>query len=109
MLHQWIEFVPKYAGLSDKFKTDFAEVHVHASRDMGPDMLDADFKSMITSSYLKGTSSSFQSYRNEFFDTLTAYGNVILSGAGKDDFTAYTASKASFANLGAAQKVLEQA
>ncbi len=109
VLHQWIEFVPKYSGLSDKFKTDYAEVHVHASRDMGADMLDADFKDMITSNYLKGTSSSFKSYRNEFFDVLTAYGNVILPGAGKDDLTAYTASKASFANLGAAQKVLEQA
>jgi Tubulin like len=109
VLHQWIDFVPKYSGLSDKFKTDYAEVHVHASRDMEPDMLDADFKNMITSTYLKGTSSSVKSYRNEFFDTLTAYGNVILSGTGKDDLTAYTASKASFANLGAAQKVLEQA
>jgi Tubulin like len=109
VLHQWIEFVPKYSGLSDKFKTDYAEVHVHAARDMGADMIDADFKDVITSSYLKGKSSSFQSYRNEFFDVLTAYGNVILPGAGKDDFSAYLASKASFANLGAAQKMLEQA
>lgn len=109
VLHQWIDFVPKYSGLSDKFKTDYAEVHVHASRDMEPDMLDANFKNMITSTYLKGTSSSVTSYRNEFFDALTAYGNVILPGAGKDDLSAYLSSKTSFANLGAGQKALEQA
>ena len=44
------------------------------SRDMGADKLDADSKDMITSSYLKRTSSSLKSYRNEFFDVLTAYG-----------------------------------
>lgn len=49
------------------------------------------------------------SFRNEFFDVLTAYGNVILPGAGKDDLTGYTASKASYEQLDAGARVLEQA
>ena len=48
-LRQWIEFIPKYSGLADKFKTDYAEVHLHASRDMGIDAIDADFKQVISS------------------------------------------------------------
>lgn len=108
VLHQWIEFVPKYSGLSDKFKTDYAEVHLHASRDMESGMLERDFKDVITANYLKGAQSSYHSYRNEFFDALTAYGDVILPGAGKDDLSAYLAGKASFDKLGAAQRGLEQ-
>ncbi len=109
VLHQWIGFVPKYSGLSDKFKTDYAEVHVHASRDMEAGMLEADFKTMISANYLKSGQSAYHSYRNEFFDALTAYGDVILPGAEKDDLAAYLASKASFGGLGAAQRGLERA
>ena len=109
VLHQWIGFIPKYSGLSDKFKTDYAEVHVHASRDMQVDMIDADFKEVITSHYLGNGQATYHSFRNEFFDVLTAYGNVILPGAGKEDLAAYQESKATFGKLDAARKMLEQA
>ena len=109
VLHQWIGFTPKYSGLSDKFKTDYAEVHVHASRDMQVDMIDADFKEVIASHYLKTGPSACHSYRNEFFDELTAYGNVILPGAGKDDLAAYQESKANFDKLDSARRALELA
>jgi hypothetical protein len=109
VLQQWIGFIPKYSGLSDKFKTDYAEVQVHASRDMQPDMLDSSFKEVVTSHYLKGGQSTYHSHRNEFFDTLTAYGNVILSGAGKDDLAAHQESKGNFGKLDEARRGLEQA
>ena len=109
VMQQWIGFVPKYSGLRDSFKTDYAEVHVHASRDMQTDMIDAGFKDVVASHYLKNGSASYSSFRNEFFDVLTAYGNVILHGAVKEDFAAYPASKASFEKLDAAARLLEQA
>ena len=109
VLQQWIGFVPKYSGLRDSFKTDYAEVHVHASHDMQTDMIDAGLKEVITSHYLNGGKASYLSFHNEFFDVLTAYGNVILPGALKDDFAAYPASKASFDKLDAAGRLLEQA
>lgn len=112
VLQQWIGFVPKYSGLRDGFKTDYAEVHVHASHDMQTDMIDASLKDVISSNYLnsgKGGKASYLSFHNEFFDVLTAYGNVILPGAGKDDFAAYPASKASFDKLDSAGRQLEQA
>ena len=109
VLQQWIAFTPKYAGLSDKFKTDYAEVHVHASRDMQVETLEAGFKEMVASHYLKSGPSAYHSYRNEFFDELTAYGNVILPGAGKDDLAAYQESKANFEKLDSTRKALELA
>lgn len=112
VLQQWIGFVPKYSGLRDGFKTDYAEVHVHASHDMQTDMIDASLKDVIASHYLnggKGGKASYLSFHNEFFDVLTAYGNVILPGALKDDFAAYPASKASFDKLDPAGRQLEQA
>ena len=109
VLQQWIGFIPKYSGLSDKFKTDYAEVHVHGARDMQAGMLDASLKEVITSHYLKGDASAYHSFENEFFDVLTAYANVILPGAGKDDLAAYQESKANFGKLDATRKGLEKA
>ena len=109
VMQQWIGFVPKYSGLNEAFKTDYAEVHVHASRDMQVDMIDASLRGVVESSYMKKGSASCLSFRNEFFDVLTAYGNVILPGAAKADFAAYPASKASFDKLDAAARVLETA
>ncbi len=111
VLQQWIGFVPKYSGLADSFKTDYAEVHVHASRNMQVDKIEDALKEVVSSHYLTGGGSgvgaSYRSFRNEFFDVLTAYGNVILPGASKSDLSAYAASKASFDKLGATAKTLE--
>ena len=109
VLQQWIGFVPQYSGLSSTFKTDYAEVHVHASRDMQVDLIEAGLKEVVASHYLTNGSASYRSFRNEFFDVLTAYGNVILPGASKDDLVAYTASKASFDKLEASARSLELA
>lgn len=109
VLQQWIGFVPRYSGLADGFKTDYAEIHVHASRVMQPDLIDSGLQDVIASHYLKNGSARCLSFHNEFFDVLTAYGNLILPGAGKDDLTGYKAAKASYDQLDAASRVLEQA
>ena len=109
VIQQWIGFVPKYSGLAEGFKTAHAEVHVHASRDMQVDMIEATLKDVVSSTYLTNGGAGYVSYRNEFFDVLTAYGNVILPGASKGDLAAYLASKASFDKLDAGARLLEQA
>ena len=109
VIQQWIGFVPKYSGLAEGFKTAHAEVHVHASRDMQVDMIEAALKDVVSSTYLTNGAAGYASYRNEFFDVLTAYGNVILPGAAKNDLAAYPASKASFDKLDAGARLLEQA
>jgi hypothetical protein len=109
VLQQWISLVPKYSGLMDSFKTDYAEIHVHASRGMQVEMIDAAFQDVVSASYLKKGSASCLSFQNEFFDVLTAYGNVILPGAANKDLAAFEASKASFDKLDVGARALEQA
>ena len=109
VLAQWIGWVPKYSGLADTFRTDYAEVHVHASRDMQVHLIEEALQAVVSSAYLRNGSAGYHAFRNEFFDVLTAYGNVILPGATKDDLLGYAASKASFDKLGAAAKALEVA
>lgn len=51
VLQQWIGFTPQFAGLSDGFKTDYVEIHVHAPRDMRIDMIDAEMRKVVGSRY----------------------------------------------------------
>lgn len=89
VLAQWIDFVPKYSGLKDGFKTDYAEVHVYASRDMGFDLISKGMKDLITKQYLLEGDSTYQTENHEFFDALTAYAIVILPGVAKTDLNAF--------------------
>ena len=89
VLAQWIDFVPKYSGLRDGFKTDYAEVHVYASRDMGFDLISKGMKDLIAKQYLLEGDSTYQTENHEFFDALTAYAIVILPGVAKTDLNAF--------------------
>ena len=89
VLAQWIDFMPKYSGLKDGFKTDYAEVHVYASRDMGFDLISKGMKDLITKQYLLEGDSTYQTENHEFFDALTAYAVVILPGVAKTDLNAF--------------------
>ena len=99
VLAQWIDFAPKYSGLKDGFKTDYAEVHVHASRDMGFEMLSKGFKDLVTKQYLLEGDSTYQTSNHEFFDALTAYGNIILPGVAKTDLHAFWDSQKNYDKL----------
>jgi len=109
VLQQWIGFVPQYSGLRSGFRTDHAELHVHASRDMPVAAIDAALKEVVSTHYLTASGARVLSFHNEFFDVLTAYSNVILPGLVKGDLTGYQAAKASFDKLDARARVLEQA
>ncbi|MHB0991827.1 MAG: hypothetical protein ACYC3O_01790 [Burkholderiales bacterium] len=89
VLAQWIDFVPKYSGLKDGFKTDYAEVHVYASRDMGFDLISKGMTDLITKQYLLEDDSTYHTENHEFFDALTAYALIILPGVAKTDLNAF--------------------
>jgi hypothetical protein len=99
VLAQWIEFAPKYMGLKDGFKTDYAEVHVHASRDMGFDLISKGMRDMISKQYLLEGDSTYQTSNYEFFDALTAYANIILPGVAKTDLQAFWESQKNYDKL----------
>lgn len=89
VLQQWISFVPEYSGLKQAFKTDSIEVHIYAARDMRIDVMEAELKQVLLSNYMKPNSTAYQAYKNEFFDELTSYANIIMPNVGKNDLTAY--------------------
>lgn len=109
VLAQWVGFVPKYSGLKDGFKTDYAEVHVYASRDMGFDLISKGFKDMVEKEYLLPNDSTYQTYNHEFFDALTAYANVILPGVAKTDLIAFWESQKKYDALDWEAKLAEHA
>ncbi|MGR6752097.1 hypothetical protein ACU6QF_00010, partial [Aeromonas veronii] len=75
------------------FKTDYAEVHVHASRDMGFENVEKAVKELVSKNYLLEGDSTYQSYTHEFFDALTAYANIIMPGVAKTDLHAFWSSR----------------
>ena len=99
VIAQWIDFVPKYSGLKDGFKTDYAEVHIHSSRDMGVDNIEKGIKEVVTGNYLLEGDSTYQKYNHEFFDALTSYANVILPGVAKTDLVAFWDSQKNYDTL----------
>lgn len=99
VIAQWIDFVPKYSGLKDGFKTDYAEVHIHASRDMNVDKMSKAFQELVAKEYLLDADSTYHSQNHEFFDALTAYANVILPGVAKTDLIAFWASQKNYDKL----------
>ncbi|MCP1677215.1 hypothetical protein J2T57_004393 [Natronocella acetinitrilica] len=109
VLAQWVDFVPKYSGLKEEFETDYAEVHLHMSRDMNPDSLEKAFRQMLEKNFLMKGESTIQFHRHEFFDALTAYGDVILPGVAKTDLHAFWNSQKNYDALSWEEKLLEHA
>lgn len=109
VLAQWIDFIPDHSGLRDGFQTDYAEVHIHASRDMGFENIDKGIKELISSTYLLEGDSTYQSYNHEFFDALTSYANIIMPGVAKTDLEAFWASQKNYDTLDWESKLHEHA
>jgi hypothetical protein len=109
VIGQWIEFTPKYSGLTEGFKTDYAEVFIYASRSMEQELMKLGFKKMITDTYLLDSGSTLKIFVHEFFDTLTAYANMVLPGVAKTDLTAFWASRASYDKLSPSAQLQEHA
>lgn len=109
VIAQWVDFIPEYSGLRDGFKTDYAEVHVHASRDMGFENIEKGVKELIAKNYLLEGDSTYQSYTHEFFDALTSYANIILPGVAKTDLKAFWASRDNYDKLDWETKLHEHA
>ncbi len=108
-LAQWSKFIATFDGLVDGFETDFAELHIHCSRDMNLDKLTQNVRETVTDSYLMPSGSSLQTYHYEFFDALTSYCNVILPGVAKTDLTAFWNSQKNYDALNWKAKLAEHA
>lgn len=109
VVEQWTHFIPKFDGLKDGFKTDFAEALIYGSRNMDMGKIAADFRGMIAKEYLLDDDSTLQISTHEFFDALTSYANVILAGVAKTDLEAFWASQKTYEALTWEEKLNEHA
>lgn len=105
---QWTEFVPKYDGLKDEFRTDYAEVHVHVPRDMDAAVINGKVRDMVTTNYLLADGDKpVQVYDHEFFDALTSYAVIILPGVAKTDLDAFWIARDAYDKLSWEDKLNE--
>jgi hypothetical protein len=109
VVEQWTSFVPKYDGLKDEFRTDYAEALIYGSRNMPLDKMASEFKTMITDRYLLDSDSTVVISTGEFFDALTAYADVILAGVAKTDLHAFWESQKTYEKLPWEEKLNEHA
>ncbi len=107
VISQWIDFTPKYDGLKDDFRTDFAHVAIYGSRNMAHEVMIDGFKQMMKKHYLTDGSAELPMSVIEFFDVLTAYANVVLLGVAKTDLEAFWDSQKTFETLTAEEKFKE--
>ena len=107
VISQWIDFTPKYDGLRDDFRTDFAHVAIYGSRNMAHEVMIDGFERMVKTHYLSDGSAELPLSVIEFFDVLTAYANVVLLGVAKTDLEAFWESQKTFEALSGAEKLNE--
>src|SRR3990170_7447142 len=107
-MDEWVNHLSDYSGVSKKFKTDYAEVHVHAPREIGFEQIDAALRKKITAQFLlPGDDSTFQIENLEFFDHLTSYADIILPGMAKTDLDVFWKSRDAYDKLDWEEKLLE--
>ena len=107
VIDQWINHIDDYSGVKKAFRTDYAEVHVHAPREIGFDDIDAKLKQKVSDLFLlPGEDSSFHIDNEEFFDILTAYADIILPGMAKTDLDVFWASRDAYDKLDWEEKLM---
>ena len=105
VIDQWIDHLDNFSGLRKDFRTDRADVHVHAPREIGFERLDAKLEQKISDSFLKpGEESNIRIANHEFFDYLTSYADIVLPGLAETDLDLFWQAHKEYDKLGAKQQ-----
>lgn len=108
VMEQWVDHLDDYTGLSDDFRTDYAELHVHAPREIGFEKIDAKLRAKVADKFLlPGDDSTIQIANHEFFDHLTSYADILLPGMAKTDLDLFWKSRDAYDQLDWEEKLLE--
>ncbi|MHA6792078.1 tubulin-like doman-containing protein [Pseudonocardia bannensis] len=86
---KWIDYIPRFSGLKEGFKTDYIEAHTVAPRELWNETLQKRLEAVLGEYLLEGEDGTLNTSLGEFFDELTAYSNIIIPGVAKTDFTAF--------------------
>jgi hypothetical protein len=107
VIDQWIDHLDDFSGLKKDFRTNHAEIHVHAPRQIGFDRLDAKLKKKMAESFLApGEDANVEIANHEFFDYLTSYADIVLPKLARTDLDAFWAARAAYDGLDEAQRKL---
>ena len=105
VIDQWIDHLDDFSGLRKDFRTDRADVHVHAPREIGFERLGAKLEQRISDSFLKsGEASNIRIANHEFFDYLTSYADIVLPGLAQTDLDLFWQAHKAYGKLGAKQQ-----
>ena len=108
VMEQWVDHLDDFSGLSEDFRTDYAEMHVHAPREIGFEKINAALQAKVADSFLvPGDDATIQIANHEFFDHLTSYADILLPGMAKTDINAFWKSRDEYDKLGWEEKLLE--
>ena len=108
VMEQWVDHLDDYSGVNKDFRTDYAELHVHAPREIGFDRINAKLKDKMAESFLvPGDDSTIQIANHEFFDHLTSYADILLPGMAKTDLDVFWKSRDEYDKLDWEAKVLQ--
>ena len=100
MIDQWIDHLDDFSGLRKDFRSNYADIHIHAPREIGFEHLDEKMQQRIRDSFLSPSDSSIQIENHEFFDHLTAYADIVLPGLTSIDLDRYSNAKKAYSKLG---------
>ena len=108
VMEEWVDHIDDYSGVSDKFRTDYAELHVHAPREIGFEHINAKLKEKISERFLvAGEDSTIQLQNHEFFDHLTSYADIILPGMAKTDLDVFWQARDEYDKFDWEEKLLK--
>ena len=105
VIDQWIDHLDDFSGLRKNFRTNRADIHVHAPREIGFARIDAKLEQRVADSFLKpGKDSSIRIANHEFFDYLTSYADIVLPGLAQTDLDLFWKAQSEYDKLGAEEK-----
>lgn len=90
----WVRYTPQWSGLKEGLVTDYVEAHTFSARPRRNDRLQQVLEETLGRYLLPGDDGTLRTSVGEFFDELTAYTNVIISGVARTDLTAFDESPA---------------
>jgi hypothetical protein len=96
VIGKWIEYIPKFSGIKDGFKTDYIEAHVVSARVRWNDTLENKLENTLKEYLLPGDDGTLHTSLSEFFDELTAYANIIIPGVARTDMTAFFEARSKY-------------
>ncbi|ELB86670.1 hypothetical protein Rwratislav_43736 [Rhodococcus wratislaviensis IFP 2016] len=108
-INDWIGYIPQWCGLRPGFKTEYIEAHTFAARAKWNATLQKKLEDTLSEFLLPGDSGTLRTTEGEFFDELTLYTNVIITGAAKADLTAFTEARDAYDALSPSERLTTHA